>query len=892
MRVAVAFCLLLLGGLSARASHIVGGEFEIKFISGNTYRVNLILYFDVYNGLSGAKDLNVTSRIYRMSNNTPVMDVFLPLISEASVVYSQPECSIGELQTNKLIYSTDIILSPEVFNEIQGYYIVWERCCRNYTITNIYSENPNFSNGAPNPNAKYAGQTFYLEFPPVVKNGLPFIDSTPRLFPPLSDYACKGKPYYVDFSGTDDDGDSLVYSLVTPLNTKLPIAIPPGGPGTRPFPDVQWKSGYGLSNVMGGFPDLAISQEGLLTVTPQQTGLFVFAVKCEEFRDGVKIGEARRDFQMLAVQCKTSVPPIILGKKLTDSNFTHKDNMVVAFDHVTSDTNRCIEVKISDKDIQNDFDAFKERIKIRVIGIDKNLSANNVNLPQIRSATLTQQDSVVIFKICFVECPTIKGSYKIGIIASDDACALPLLDTLRITVNPTPNIKPEFTTVDVQELMQEGQPIKTWAVEAIDTDGDMMNMSLLLESGVVLANVGMNFSMSEQIGNSLKGVFSWDPRCNVFDFRNKTEFEIKILAKDKCEADTMKLTLKIKLPDNDPPIIDNTLSTEKRSLAITRKIYETINFNVLGDDVNDDALVLGGHGIGFTLANVGATFPQVEGLGPIRSPFTWFINCDKINLQEKNEYQFRFILVDSVNYCRIYKADTLDLFVHVDPPDNLNPLIQAASITADQITDGTLTIIRGNEIKLKITGTDADVAPQDMLSVDLVDAVGSVNPLGYSFIRGEGIGGADGFFTWDPDCSIFQNGIYENQYTFTFEVTDNRCFNAEANRVDVQVIIKDEEPGNQEFLPPNIITPDGNGKNEFFAMVEFVPPDQYVNILPKDNCIGSFVNIRIYDRWGNQVYESSNRDFRWYANNISAGVYFYFLTYTHKQYKGTVSIKF
>ena len=82
--------------------------------------------------------------------------------------------------------------------------------------------------------ARAAGQTFYLEFPPVVKDGQPFINSSPRLFPPLNDYACPRKPYYVDFAGVDDDGDSLVYSLVTPLSTHSIIAIPPLLPAPYP----------------------------------------------------------------------------------------------------------------------------------------------------------------------------------------------------------------------------------------------------------------------------------------------------------------------------------------------------------------------------------------------------------------------------------------------------------------------------------------------------------------------------------------------------------------------------------------------------------------------------------------------------------------------------------
>ena len=53
-RVLLGFLLIL--PFFSKASHIVGGEFELLHLTGNSYRLNLILYFDLNNGLAGAKD--------------------------------------------------------------------------------------------------------------------------------------------------------------------------------------------------------------------------------------------------------------------------------------------------------------------------------------------------------------------------------------------------------------------------------------------------------------------------------------------------------------------------------------------------------------------------------------------------------------------------------------------------------------------------------------------------------------------------------------------------------------------------------------------------------------------------------------------------------------------
>ena len=117
--------------------------------------------------------------------------------------------------------------------------------------------------------------------------------------------------YYAEFTGSDPDGDSLVYSLTTPLNSSSAIALPI--PQPAPHPLVFFKSGYDLNNMISGNPALTISSRGLLTVKPSEAGLFVFSVLVEEFRQGVKIGQVQRDYQLLVRDdgCDPPDPPIV-----------------------------------------------------------------------------------------------------------------------------------------------------------------------------------------------------------------------------------------------------------------------------------------------------------------------------------------------------------------------------------------------------------------------------------------------------------------------------------------------------------------------------------------------------------------------------------------------------
>lgn len=878
------------------ASHIVGGEFEIIHVVGNTYRINLILYFDELNGSPGARDTEVNARIYRKRDNVPIRNVLLPFSTQTAVNYTQPECSHGEIVTSKLIYTSTVIFSEDTYSDPDGYYIVWERCCRNYTITNVISNDPLFG--------VFAGQTFYLEFPPVVKNGQPFVDSSPRLFPPLNDYACPNRPYYVDFAGSDDDGDSLVYSLVEPLNTYTGEPVPAAGPHPRPYPVVTWRPPYSFDNILNGNPQLKISNDGFITVTPTTQGLFVFAVKCEEFRNGEKIGEVRRDFQMLVVDhCADADPPHIMGKKLSDADFTYNKTMNVSFTNAVADEDRCIQVQVSDPDASKSTENFQELIKIKAIPLGFKKDVSGI-LPGQVTATLIN-GSTKTFEICFPECPYQNGPYTVGIVAMDDACSLPLTDTLKVTVNvqPPPNVPARFTTPDVTATLAEGDKM-SWNIQAVDDDGDQVVMGFI-PVGFDPALAGFTFTQSPQAGGTINAQLEWDANCSVYDFTHKTDFEVWIVAEDidHCNInnpDVMKFNLSLLLPGNHPPIIDTDRTSDpfERTLQITQQIYDRLQFNVYANDIDNDFLVMGMQGVGFNPADIGVSFQPVSGNGSVQSEFTWDIPCEKINLKVKNTYAFEFLVVDNVNKCHFQNADTLDVIVTLMPPNNREPTLIVNSLNADQaLENGSMATMIGDQINLGLYGSDPDVIPEpDYLHIDLIDARGTVPPDGYVFEPAEGAGNIETTFSWNPECSIFQNGVKQNDYKFMFRVYDNRCNNSMADTVEVNIDISDVESDETAFMPPNIITPNGDDCNDYFAMEGADPSESCPTVqssnLPADNCDRHFESIHIFNRWGKQVFESTDRNFRWYANGEPSGIYFYLLKYSDKEYKGNITVRY
>jgi hypothetical protein len=898
-RLVVVLLLLIAGPLCA--SHIVGGEIELLHLNQYNYRVNLIYYFDVRNNpgrIPEQQEPSIDVYIYRKSDNRQMMILTLQWSQKTRVSYTQPNCSEGEIISDKLIYTHTVTLSPEAFGDPGGYYITWARCCRNYTISNIYSQDPTHVG------ALGAGQTFYMEFPPVVKDGAQFINSSPRNFPALNDYACPTKPYYVDFAGIDDDGDSLAYTLVTPFSTSSVAPVPDAAPA--PYPLIEWRPKFGLDKIVNGdekdpaYPDLSITVTGFLRVTPRVQGLFVFCVKVEEYRNKVKIGESRRDFQLLVTDCRLSVPPVIKAKATEDA-VAIPDNFSIKFDRSTDENARCIIVTVTDLDATREVDNFMEVISLKFIALNFKSDKLGKQLAK-KSVDTIYHDGSVEFRICFPECPFVKsGPYRIAVVAFDDACALPLTDTIRleVEVEPPANERAKFLPPDIVEAtLEEGEEM-SWNFAANDPEGDSLLFFALAE-GFSASASGMTVAVTSNSGGALTGTLNWDAFCDIYDFTKRTAFTLKLLADDldACnvnDPDTLTYHLNVNLPANEDPIIDTDLTADPFEVELgpyEKRIYESLTFTVTGTDLVDNRLVkLKMLGDGFNPAQYGMIFPESSAVSSVSSVFTWNLACDKFNLDQRSEFNIGFVAVDSTGKCRVRQTDSLVVKVKILKPLNTPPTLSIVNLNNDDtFADGNAVLSPGQQLNLQLNVIDPDISPKDNLSIDLL-GFSENTPEGWSFTPASGPSVLSSVFTWAPLCSIFEKDEYEHDYYFDFVYADDRCFTAAPDTLRINVKVKDVASGEFEFEPANVFTPNDDGFNDYYSMERRNEAGELINILPPDNCRGAFQYIRIYNRWGRTVFTSTDRNFRWLGLDESAGVYFYHIVYTNRDFKGTVSLR-
>lgn len=485
-------CFIFIGWLlPGQATHIVGGEFQLKYISGSTYQITLNMYFDNIYGNRGAIDPNITVSLFEKKTNRRIANINMSNPRATPVPYTSVACTSASLSTDKVVYTQNIDMPATIFNSPEGYYLVWERCCRNGVINNII-----------NPGG--AAQTFYLEFPAVTQNGKSFLNSSPELFPPVSDYACINELFYYEFGGKDPDGDSLVYDVVTPLNGNSNQNDPAPLTSPGPYSLIQWTAGLGANIQIPGNPTLTIDQNsGQLRVLPIRLGLFVFGVRCSEYRNKVKIGEVRRDYQMLVLNCPRNQKPAIQSKAGGARNY-YRENEVIT---IGPNDNRCFDLFMTDPDPNAALTVEAKPVNFTLTEPILSKTSGVVN----RNGILDTLKSTA----CFKPCMDSKGKpYIVDFILSDNGCSLPKKDTIRVSFIfvPDPDAPPAISTT-APMAVYNAKIGDLLVFDVIGTDPDKDDIALRLKGrNFELASQPIAFAGKSGAG-SVTSPFSWKIDC-------------------------------------------------------------------------------------------------------------------------------------------------------------------------------------------------------------------------------------------------------------------------------------------------------------------------------------------------------------------------------------------
>ena len=290
------FLLILTSFISAKATHLVGGEMSYERLAGNTVRVTLIVYRDDVNGNPNAFFDDPATISFYADNGNFLQAITVPLQNFTTIVPVLSPCQdvIPNIVTQRGVYVFDVNLNTiQGFNPNVGTTMVYGRCCRNSIINNFTAPGDQ-------------GFSSSVRIPPMaIQNSSPQFDA-------FEQYLCAGRFNQVDFSATDPDGDSLYYSLCDPLlglDNIDPVAdatnLNFGGTYNNygpPYNTVNWAPGFSAASPFGGAMSLN-GNTGIMGVTPPSQGVYVMGVCVSEYRNGVFLSTVMRDFQYLVSAC-------------------------------------------------------------------------------------------------------------------------------------------------------------------------------------------------------------------------------------------------------------------------------------------------------------------------------------------------------------------------------------------------------------------------------------------------------------------------------------------------------------------------------------------------------------------------------------------------------------
>ena len=320
--------LFLSFSIISKADNIIGGEISYTCLGNGDYEINLLLHKACAVGNSFDSATNGAISVYLGDSQVEFARINIPDMNGEfqlfSLNYNVP-CLLDPpnkcIDVGRWDLGDAIRLSDQGINlpkSDQPYHLVYQRCCRNGTISNI--DNPS-SKGITISN------TILPEAQPDdngdCTNSSPFFDKIPPFI------ICKDEEFTYELFAEDIDGDQLVYELCSPVIGGGPETNPPNGfNGVNPdpdqyppFDDITFIAPFSALNPMPASPQLTIDPgTGTLFVKPTVEGQFLFAVCVKEFRNGILLSESRLEMQFNVISCIPMIDIQIGGDDLVSSD--------------------------------------------------------------------------------------------------------------------------------------------------------------------------------------------------------------------------------------------------------------------------------------------------------------------------------------------------------------------------------------------------------------------------------------------------------------------------------------------------------------------------------------------------------------------------------------------
>lgn len=278
--------------LSVEAKHITGGEMIYEYVGpGATalsmrYKITLMLFRDQNCANCAVMPVDVSIGIFNNDNG----HLFLtPATVALSSTLDVPINALPLCITNPPVLNYTVgfyTFTVDLPNNNAGYTAAYQTCCRIDNIQNV-------------PDG--IGATYTCSMPGINNFPAGFTDKSPRFARGIS-VVCYNKPFTLDFSATDADGDSLVYSFCDAFNGGAATSAANITPSAPPYNSVGYINSFSGSRPLGDQATIN-SQTGIISGIAPDAGKYVVSVCVSSYRHGQYISEHRKDFIITVAPC-------------------------------------------------------------------------------------------------------------------------------------------------------------------------------------------------------------------------------------------------------------------------------------------------------------------------------------------------------------------------------------------------------------------------------------------------------------------------------------------------------------------------------------------------------------------------------------------------------------
>lgn len=396
--------LMLILPYSSRASHIYGADFFYTHVSGNTYKITMIIYGDckstIFNTLSSA-----TPGVDIYNNTTFVTSLSLSIQNPTAGIEVTPVCpsQINNTQCSnqnnaipgikKFVYSGNVTLNTTSTN----WRFVYNNFLTSSTSAGRSNQLTNIQISSTNPNLS----AMILE---ATLNNSVGPNSSPTYTTIPTPFFCINKSASYNPGTVDPNNDSLSNSLV---------------PGMTPSGTVTYLTGYSatapLAASTGSFS--FNTQTGQLNFTPNLVQQSLVVNKVSEYKNGVLVGTSMREMTFVVLNNCSNNPP---GGKITNNNTGKVDTSGTSINVCQSAGQVTFNINATDLDT----DVINVVVSGLPAGATFNISSNNSIAP------------TGVFSWNVSSIPV--GAYNFFITYTDQGCPLASKQTIAYTINVLP----------------------------------------------------------------------------------------------------------------------------------------------------------------------------------------------------------------------------------------------------------------------------------------------------------------------------------------------------------------------------------------------------------------------------------------------------------------------